>query len=107
MANLRQILYFSLLFPLSMCSQQQKQTSGNNLTIRLEQFRSEKVVPVRPEHVFAKDDVLRFRLSPTTDGYVYVVNHAASGEYSVLFPSAAASASNLVQGGTDFYVPTP
>ncbi len=106
MARLRQLLHFLVLLPLPACCQQVRQPSTNNLTIRLEQLRNDKVIPVRPEHVFAKDDVLRFRLSPTSDGYIYVVNHAASGEYSVLFPSASATANNVVHGGTEFYVPT-
>lgn len=87
---------------------QQKQPSRNEgLTIHLEQLRNEKVVPVRPEHVFSKDDVVRFRLNSTTDGYIYVVNHSTSGDYTVLFPAGDTMATNNVHGETEFYVPTP
>ncbi len=105
---LRWTVYFSLLFAALTADAQQANSPGaGGLVIRLEQLRNDKVIPVRPEHVFAKDDVLRFRLKSTTDGFVYVVDHATSGEYMVLFPSGVTSASNDVHGDTEFYVPTP
>lgn len=88
-------------------AQQASPPPAGGLTIRLEQYRNEKVVPVRPEHVFAKDDVVRFRLKSASDGYIYVVNHSTSGEYTVLFPASETSANNAVQSDTEFYVPTP
>lgn len=62
---------------------------------------------MRPEHVFASDDVVRFRLKSANDGYIYVVDHSTSGEYTVLFPAGDSASSNAVQGDTEFYVPTP
>lgn len=102
------LISLALCFPShNAVSQQAKTPVTSELAIRLEQLRNEKVIPVRPEHVFAKDDVLRFRLKSTMDGYVYVVDYATSGEYTVLFPSSTASAGNDVHSDAEFYVPTP
>ena len=94
-----------LLPPAALCAQQAKAPEG--LVIHLEQLRNDKVVPVRPEHVFDKDDVLRFRLKSGMDGFVYVVDHQSSGEYTVLLPSAATTAGNNVSSNSEFYVPSP
>lgn len=101
------VLIGLLLCPLGVYAQQASSPPLGGLTIRLEQYRNEKVVPVRPEHVFTADDVVRFRLKSANDGYIYVVDHSTSGEYTVLFPAGDSSASNAVQRDTEFYVPTP
>ena len=95
------------LLPACLEAQQAQPPASEGLVIRLEQLRNEKVIPVRPEHVFAKDDVLRFRLTSAMDGFVYVVDHQSSGEYTVLLPSAATTAGNSVASHTEFYVPSP
>lgn len=77
------------------------------LTIQLEQFRGGKVVPVRPDHVFAADDYLRFRLQTRSHAYLYVVDQGSSGMTSVLFPSAATQASNEVGNEPEAFVPSP
>ncbi len=79
----------------------------NGLVIQLEQFRAGKTVPVRPEHVFAAKDYVRFRLQTPTHGYLYVVNQGSSGEYAVLFPSAGTQASNEIGDAPEAFVPTP
>ncbi len=101
------ILASLTLLPLSLVAQQAQPPAAEGLVIRLEQLRNDKVVPVRPEHVFAKDDVLRFRLTSGMDGFVYVVDHQSSGEYTVLLPSANTTAGNNVNSHAEFYVPSP
>ncbi|MGI4756762.1 MAG: DUF4384 domain-containing protein [Janthinobacterium lividum] len=90
-----------------LCAVGQRQTppASDGVVIQLEQLRGDKVTPVRTEHVFQKDDVVRFRLNSAMEGYVYVVDHATSGEYSVLFPSGTTSGNNQVRIDTQFYVP--
>ena len=101
------ILAISLTLPVCVAAQQAQPPASEGLVIHLEQLRSDKVIPVRPEHVFAKDDVLRFRLTSAMDGFVYVVDHQSSGEYTVLLPSATTTAGNNVRSKSEFYVPSP
>lgn len=104
---LRHTIASALLVTLSALAQQPVLAPPGGLVIRLEQLRNDKVIPVRPEHVFATDDVLRFRLKSATDGFVYVVDHATSGEYTVLFPANDLAGNNAVRVDTEFYVPSP
>ncbi|MGI4853965.1 MAG: DUF4384 domain-containing protein [Janthinobacterium lividum] len=104
---LRYALASALLVPLHTLAQQPATAPPGGLVIRLEQLRNDKVIPVRPEHVFGTDDVLRFRLKSATDGFVYVVDHATSGDYTVLFPANDLAGNNAVRGETEFYVPSP
>ena len=90
-----------------MVAQGAQPSSVEGLVIRLEQLRNDKVIPVRPEHVFDKDDVLRFRLTSAMDGFVYVVDRQSSGEYTVLLPSASTTAGNSVSSNSEFFVPAP
>jgi hypothetical protein len=101
------ILASFTLVPAMLMAQAAQPPASEGLVIRLEQLRNDKVIPVRPEHVFAKDDVLRFRLTSAMDGFVYVVDHQSSGEYTVLLPSATTTAGNNVSSHSEFYVPSP
>ncbi len=84
---------------------QQAASDTSRLTIHLEQLRQEHVIPVRPEHVFQHDDVIRFRINSSVNGYLYVIDQATSGQYTVLFPGSSALSSNAVAPQTDFFVP--
>lgn len=75
------------------------------LTIHLENKRGDKVQTVRPEHVFDTGDIVRFRVTASQNGYLYVLDHGSSGNYQVLFPAEGSAAGNNVQRGTDYLVP--
>jgi Domain of unknown function (DUF4384) len=60
---------------------------------------------VNPATVFAPGDRLRFRVSSTFAGFLYVVNYGTSGSYDLLFPSSDTGSDNRIAAGRDFIVP--
>lgn len=60
---------------------------------------------VNPATVFAPGDHLRFRVSSTFAGYLYVVNHGTSGGYDLLFPRSDTGSNNRIAAAQDFVVP--
>lgn len=82
-------------------------TATGSLVIRLEQLRAGKIVPVRPEHVFATDDYVRFHLQTPAHGYLYVVDQGTSGSYTVLFPTSGTQSSNEIGNAPEALVPSP
>jgi hypothetical protein len=61
--------------------------------------------PVDSSLVFAAGDKLRFRVSSTFAGYLYVMNHGTSGAYELLFPRSDTGADNSVAAGKEYIVP--
>jgi hypothetical protein len=61
---------------------------------------------MRPDHVFDKGDVVRFRLTSGFDGYLYVIDRGSSGGYTALFPAAGTTSDNVVHKGVDALVPS-
>jgi len=55
--------------------------------------------------VFAAGDKLRFRVSSTFAGYLYVMNHGTSGAYELLFPRSDTGADNSIEAGKQYVVP--
>ncbi len=80
--------------------------NSSSLVIHLEQRKGEATVPTRPDHVFEKGDVVRFRLTSGFDGYLYVVDLGSSGSFTTLFPAAGTTHDNGVQKGVDALVPS-
>src|SRR5580765_8049507 len=60
---------------------------------------------VNPATVFAPGDRLRFRVSSTFAGFLYVVNYGTSGSYDLLFPSSDTGSDNRIAAARDFLVP--
>jgi hypothetical protein len=60
---------------------------------------------VNPATVFAPGDRLRFRVSSTFAGFLYVVNYGTSGSYDLLFPGSDTGSDNRIAAATDFIVP--
>lgn len=58
-----------------------------------------------PAHVFNDGDLIRFRLRPGVNGYLYVLNHGSSGKYEQLFPRVGQSESREVRMGRDYVIP--
>ena len=55
--------------------------------------------------VFSTNDKLRFQVTSTFAGYLYVMNHGTSGAYELLFPRADTGADNSIEAGKDYVVP--
>jgi hypothetical protein len=55
--------------------------------------------------VFAAGDKLRFRVSSTFAGYLYVMNHGTSGAYDLLFPRSDTGADNSIDAQKEYIVP--
>jgi hypothetical protein len=60
---------------------------------------------VDPATVFAPGDRLRFRVSSTFAGFVYVINYGTSGSYDLLFPGSETGGDNRIAAARDFIVP--
>ena len=58
---------------------------------------------VSPQHIFKTGDMIRFRVTSSADGFLYVSDRAASGKYSELFP--AKGAGNRLEHGKDYRMP--
>jgi hypothetical protein len=109
-ATRRRFLIPALLFT-CMCVAQTPARSTTapgtaSLLIRLEQKKGDVVSSVRPEHVFDVGDVVRFRLTSGSDGYLYVINQGSSGTYTALFPAEGTRSDNRMQRGSDYLVPS-
>jgi hypothetical protein len=60
------------------------------------------VQTVDPAHVFAAGDTVRFRLKPSVDGFLYVMDLNTSGKYVVLFPHAETGNDNRIEHGHEY-----
>jgi Domain of unknown function (DUF4384) len=61
--------------------------------------------PVDSALVFAAGDKLRFRVSATFAGCLYVMNHGTSGAYELLFPRSDTGADNSIEARKEYIVP--
>jgi Domain of unknown function (DUF4384) len=55
--------------------------------------------------VFDLGDKLRFHVTSTFAGFLYVMNHGTSGAYELLFPRSDTGADNSIEAGKDYVVP--
>jgi hypothetical protein len=55
--------------------------------------------------VFSAGDKLRFHVTSTFAGYLYVMNHGTSGAYELLFPRNDTGADNRIEAAKDYVVP--
>ena len=62
-------------------------------------------IVVNPAHVFERDDRVRFHVSTTFNGYLYVMDQGTSGNYDLLFPRPDTGNDNRIQAGKDYIVP--
>lgn len=58
-----------------------------------------------PGHVFDNGDRVRFRITTNFAGYLYVMNHGTSGEYSLLFPRDETGTDNEIEADKEYVVP--
>jgi hypothetical protein len=90
---------------LNCCAQQpgQDQQKDQQMRIVVEQQTGSAVRSVSPQHIFKTGDMIRFRVSSSADGFLYVSDRAASGKYSDLFP--AKGGGNRLEHGKDYRIP--
>jgi uncharacterized protein DUF4384 len=60
---------------------------------------------VNPATVFAGGDRLRFRVSTSFPGYLYVTDQGTSGSYDLLFPTSDTGSDNRIAASKDYTVP--
>jgi hypothetical protein len=58
-----------------------------------------------PGLVLEQNDEVRFRLTGTLDGYLYVMNLNTSGQYVLLFPREDTGQANRIQAHKEYLVP--
>lgn len=69
--------------------------------------RSDRGEPRRadPSQVFRTGDLVRFRFRASFNGYLYVMNHATSGSFILLFPKEETGTMNRIEAGREYLVP--
>jgi hypothetical protein len=90
----------SLCFPIQVAAQ-----TPQRIDVAVERGDAGGWHTVNPATVFAPGDRLRFRVSSTFAGYLYVVNHGTSGHYDLLFPRSDTGSDNRIVAVRDFIVP--
>jgi hypothetical protein len=60
---------------------------------------------VDPGQVFSTGDLLRFRFRASFNGYLYVMNHGSSGNFTLLFPGEETGTLNRIEAGREYLVP--
>jgi len=77
----------------------------HRLEITLEKREGAEWRAVDPRLVFQPEDQVRFRARTNFAGYLYVMNHSTSGQYTTLFPGEETGRQNQVAPGRDYLVP--
>ena len=75
------------------------------ISIVLEKKTGDTVQTIDPTHVFASGDTVRFRLNPSVDGYLYVIDLNTSGKNDVLFPRPETGSDNRIEHGHEYLLP--
>jgi len=96
----------SLAFVVSLAASAQTEAKLNRrYDLILEKKDGNAIKVMDPGHIFSDGDFIRFRLRPGVNGYLYVLNHASSGNYEQLFPRAGEVESREVRAGRDYLIP--
>ncbi|MCI0419369.1 MAG: DUF4384 domain-containing protein [Acidobacteria bacterium] len=77
----------------------------NRIELQIERRENGNWKGVDPGLVFLPDDRVRFKVKTNFGGYLYVLNHGTSGEYTLLFPSADTGQQNRIEPKKDYAVP--
>jgi len=75
------------------------------LDILVERKRAGKVERVDPATIFDPGDLVRFRFRSNFAGFLYVMNQATSGDYTLLFPRADTGEENRIATGQEYVIP--
>ena len=95
---------------LIVCGSLQAQTKTlsegpHRIEITLEKKDADKWLSVNPSLVFENNDLVRFQIRTNFDGYLYVMNHATSGSYSLLFPQQQGESDNRIRANRGYVIP--
>jgi hypothetical protein len=81
-------------------------SAAGMITIRLEKRVGTRVDKVAQNTVFKSGEILRFRLTSSMAGYLYVVDKGSTGTTSTLFPGASSlRGDNRIEPGRGYLVP--
>jgi len=80
--------------------------SGVHLDVVLEKLDHGTWKDVSPLTVLQQGEQIRFRLSPSFPGYLYAYNRGSDGTTEMLFPLASSTASNKMDPGASYHVPS-
>jgi hypothetical protein len=75
------------------------------IKVTVERQDSAGWIAVNPALVFSPNDHVRFRVSATFDGYLYVMNYGTSRSYELLFPRSDTGSDNRIAASRDYIVP--
>jgi len=75
------------------------------MEIVLEKKSGDIVQTMDAGHVFKTGDILRFRLRPAFDGFLYVTDLGTSGKSSLLFPRQETGSDNRIDHTREYVVP--
>lgn len=80
-------------------------TASELMEIVLEKKSGNVVQAMDAGHVFQTGDILRFRLRPAFDGFLYVTDLGTSGKSSLLFPRQETGSDNRIDHTREYVVP--
>jgi hypothetical protein len=75
------------------------------MEIVLEKKTGDMVQAMAAGHVFQTGDILRFRLRPAFDGFLYVTDLGTSGRSNLLFPKQETGSDNRIDHTREYVVP--
>ncbi len=78
------------------------QVPGLEVTIYLQE-KNGSLTPVEPQREFHQGERVKIRIESNFRGYLYIVNHGASGYKTLIFPDRKES--NLIRPGTAYLLP--
>jgi hypothetical protein len=100
------VLFIPVLADRSGLAQSQSLSQGaSRLEIVLEKKIKGRWQTVDPGTVFLQNDLLRFRVTTNFSGYLYVLNHGTSGDYTLLFPRDETGQDNRIEANRGTHVP--
>jgi len=85
--------------------QASSKTGSELMEIVLEKKTGDVVQAMAAGHVFHTGDILRFRLRPAFDGFLYVTDLGTSGKSSLLFPKEETGSDNRIEHAREYVVP--
>lgn len=80
--------------------------SPQRIKVTVERQDSAGWLAVNPATVFTSRDRLRFRVSTTFAGYLYVMDQGTTGAYELLFPRSDTGSDNRIQASKDYIIPS-
>ena len=80
--------------------------SPQRIKVAVERQDSAGWLAVNPATVFTERDRLRFRVSTTFAGYLYVMDQGTTGAWELLFPRIDTGSDNRIQASKDYFIPS-